>query len=302
MSAEEDNFTGVLPERPRLARGIGAYHRADDAIQVGLDPELAVVVPGLPPRVARLVRGLDGSRPLRTVLQRAGEDAAMLREVLAKLARRGLVVDARERTEDREWSWVVRSGDHGGPSRAATTRIAIDGQGPIAAGVRELLGACGIGQVMAVPDGPLALASGIDLVVLTDVAAVPPEVVNGLMGDRLAHLPVRVRDGIGIVGPLVLPGRTSCLSCADLHRTDRDPHWPVISCQLAGARQHAGPASARAVAALAVAQLHRVLHPGDDRPPLWNATMELDLYGGQIRSRAWYPHPRCTCGAAEHAM
>lgn len=26
------------------------------------------------------------------------------------------------------------------------------------------------------------------------------------------HLPVRVRDGTGLVGPLVIPGETSCLS------------------------------------------------------------------------------------------
>lgn len=301
MSAGEKTTAGALPNRPRLARGIGAYRRADDEIQVGLDPELAVVVPGLPPRVVRLVCELDG-RPLRTVLQRAGEDADTLRDLLGKLARRGLVVDAREPSGDREWPWELRSGDHGRPSRAATTRIAIHGHGPIAAGVTALLGACGIGRVQAVPDGTLPLPSGIDLVVLTDVAAVAPEVVNALMGDRLAHLPVRVRDGIGIVGPLVLPGRTSCLSCADLHRTDRDPRWPVVSCQIAGVRQHTGPASGQAVAALAVAQIHRVLRPGDDRPPLWNATMELDLYAGRIRDRAWHPHPRCTCGAADHPL
>ena len=29
----------------------------------------------------------------------------------------------------------------------------------------------------------------------------------------VAHLPVRVRDGTGLVGPLVIPGQTSCLGC-----------------------------------------------------------------------------------------
>jgi hypothetical protein len=29
--------------------------------------------------------------------------------------------------------------------------------------------------------------------------------------DDLPHLAVRVRDGIGLVGPLVIPGVTSCL-------------------------------------------------------------------------------------------
>jgi nicotinamidase-related amidase len=41
-----------------------------------------------------------------------------------------------------------------------------------------------------------------------------------------------VRDGTGLVGPLVIPGVTSCLRCADLHRSDRDAAWPALAAQL----------------------------------------------------------------------
>ena len=35
--------------------------------------------------------------------------------------------------------------------------------------------------------------------------------VRDLHSRGVPHLPVRVRDGIGLVGPLVIPGITSCL-------------------------------------------------------------------------------------------
>ena len=36
-----------------------------------------------------------------------------------------------------------------------------------------------------------------------------------------------------VVGPLVVPGRSACLRCLELHRTDRDPGWPGVAAQLA---------------------------------------------------------------------
>ena len=49
----------------------------------------------------------------------------------------------------------------------------------------------------------------------------------------------------GVVGPLVLPGRSSCQRCHDLHRADRDPAWPSIAAQLTGdsAPAHRGRAT-----------------------------------------------------------
>ena len=50
-----------------------------------------------------------------------------------------------------------------------------------------------------------------DLVVLSDFLVTDPRVVRELHTARVAHLPVRLRDGAGLVGPLVIPGVTSCL-------------------------------------------------------------------------------------------
>ena len=51
----------------------------------------------------------------------------------------------------------------------------------------------------------------VDLVVLSDYLVADPRMVRDLHSRGVPHLAVRVRDGTGLVGPLVIPGATSCL-------------------------------------------------------------------------------------------
>jgi hypothetical protein len=53
----------------------------------------------------------------------------------------------------------------------------------------------------------------VDLVVLSDYLVADPRMVRDLHSRGVPHLPVRVRDGTGLVGPLVIPGVTACLGC-----------------------------------------------------------------------------------------
>ncbi len=102
----------------------------------------------------------------------------------------------------------------------------------------------------------------------------------------------------GVVGPLVLPGFTSCLRCADLHRRDRDPAWPALSVQLRiGTRYGAASAVAVAsvVAGVAAAQALAFLDGGE--PAVIDATVELHPPDWRLRRRAWPPHPECNCMA-----
>jgi hypothetical protein len=55
--------------------------------------------------------------------------------------------------------------------------------------------------------------TAVDLVVLLGLLVADPRMVRDLDGQGIPHLPVRVRDGTGLVGPLVIPGVTSCLGC-----------------------------------------------------------------------------------------
>ncbi|HEX8519650.1 MAG TPA: TOMM precursor leader peptide-binding protein, partial [Pseudonocardia sp.] len=148
--------------------------------------------------------------------------------------------------------------------------------------------------------------------VLTDAAAPDPERVAALRRTRTAHLVAGLRDGTGVVGPLVLPGRSPCLGCVELHRRARDPGWPLVAAQLLRREGRGDAGTAAATAALAVAQVLAALdaaaaapRPGAAAravPPSLGATLELDLAAGTVRRRRWAAHPDCPCGAGRREM
>lgn len=123
-------------------------------------------------------------------------------------------------------------------------------------------------------------------------------VVDRLLRAGVPHLFARVRDVTGLVGPLVLPGRSSCQRCHDLHRADRDPAWPSIAAQLAGTGRHRGGAGdvvlSTAVAAHAGLQVLAFLD-GDPAPPALDGTLEISQADGLVRRRSWTAHPSCGC-------
>lgn len=120
---------------------------------------------------------------------------------------------------------------------------------------------------------------------------------------RVPHLLAGVLETTGVVGPFVLPGRSSCLTCQHLHRTDRDPAWPLLVTQLAR-RPDAGVDAcdvtlAAAVAATAAMQALAWLdgRPGTGPPAAVGGSLELALPGWQFRRRTWPVHPGCGCAA-----
>jgi bacteriocin biosynthesis cyclodehydratase domain-containing protein len=140
-----------------------------------------------------------------------------------------------------------------------------------------------------------------DLVILADALVPRPEDIDALTNAATPHLLVRARDTIGIVGPFVVPGFTSCLRCTDLHRCDRDECWPQVAAQLAGQTQLTDLASTHATAAFAVTQaldaaawLCGLALP----PATCEVSVELDLRTATTFHRNWAPHPDCTCGVA----
>ncbi|MGB7146872.1 MAG: cyclodehydratase, partial [Mycobacterium sp.] len=146
-----------------------------------------------------------------------------------------------------------------------------------------------------------------DLMVLSDNLVADPRMLRDLHSQGVAHLAVRVRDGIGLVGPLVVPGVTSCLGCADLHRRDRDAAWPAVAAQLRDTVGVADRPTLLATAALALSQVNRVIGavrgPDTERqqgpdvgpPQALNATLEFDVHAGSIVARQWPKHPLCSC-------
>jgi bacteriocin biosynthesis cyclodehydratase domain-containing protein len=137
-----------------------------------------------------------------------------------------------------------------------------------------------------------------DLVILADTHR--RELPAALVRHRVPHLAAAASEAIGVVGPLVLPGRSACLRCLDLTRAERDPAWPLILAQLAGQPGADPPACdtvlAAMVAAQAAAQALAFIDQGGEAAAVTDGTLELVLPGWQWRRRSWQPHPRCGCG------
>jgi hypothetical protein len=138
-----------------------------------------------------------------------------------------------------------------------------------------------------------------DLVLLTDPMPVDTTVATSLHLDGLAHLSAQVRDAHAVIGPLVVPGVTSCLRCADLHRTDRDPSWPLIAVQLGSLPRHRIAADAAlCVATAGLAASQALAYLDRQRPATLGGTLEWELPDWRLRRRSWPAHPACECGAA----
>jgi hypothetical protein len=133
---------------------------------------------------------------------------------------------------------------------------------------------------------------------------VADDVVDSRRGDDLVrhdvpHLAVVTLPGRVVIGPLVLPGRTPCLRCLDLHRRDRDPAWPQVAAQLLSGQAGRGcgrPETASATAAAGLAALQVLVQlDGHATPVSVGRTLELTLPDGLVERRAWRLHPSCGC-------
>lgn len=149
-----------------------------------------------------------------------------------------------------------------------------------------------------VRSGPIPASRRADLVVLTDPVPVEPTIHTSLHLDRTAHLAASVDGSRAVIGPLVLPGVTSCLRCADLHRCDRDPAWPRLAVQLANRpRRRAISDVSLCVAAAGLTAGQALAYLDRGKPETLNATLEWQLPDWRLRRRQWVSHHDCDCGA-----
>jgi bacteriocin biosynthesis cyclodehydratase domain-containing protein len=267
--------------------------RPDGAVQIGWDPRRAVRVRppaglragGLAAVLRALAAPLSGSEVRRLARAHGLSDDAGFDAVLSGLVSAG----------------VLREGDRrGGRAPGKALSIRVHGSGPLSELLADGLRCSGarVGRSSRAAGVP----AEVDLVVLADQLTADPRLVRDLQAGGVPHLPVRVRDGVGVVGPLVLPGVSSCLSCADLHRTDRDAAWPALAAQLREVTGTADRPTLLATAALALAQLQQIIAavrsdaaPAPAAPATLNATVEVDVGSASITGRRWSRHPLCGC-------
>ncbi len=314
----------MLPDRLRLAPHRTLLPAGATSRRIGLDPAAALVAEDLTAALALMLDELGA--PVRTaaLLDRVaarGGHREHAEQLLAGLLAAGAVVDARvvERAADRRRHAAVLVDGDGPLAAGVVAGLVLGGVGAVHVAARGWVGSADLGTGLVDADRGTDRAAAVtalarrtrpgadvgpppergpdpDLVVLADAGAADPGVLDRLHRDAVAHLPVRLRDGTGVVGPLVLPGRTPCLRCADREREDAEPGWSGIAAQLAGVAGRGDPACAAATAALGAAQALALLD-GRAAPSALAAELALDVVAGRLDRRPVTARPGCGCGA-----
>ena len=171
--------------------------RPDGAVQVGWSPRRAVLI--RPPRglnpagLATLLRTMHSPGPISELQRQAnGVAAGELGDLVARLVAAG----------------VATRGHRQRPARSASIRV--HGRGPLSELLIESLRCSGARVKQSSQPHAAVSAVEADLVVSDNLVA-DPRMLRDLHSQRIAHLAARVRDGTGLVGPLVIPGVTSWL-------------------------------------------------------------------------------------------
>ena len=297
-----------------LAEHAVVLRRSAAELQVGLDPQRALVFGSDYRPVLERLQG-----PItRAGLLATGRSAGLtVREVTGAVRRLGE-------------AGLLRPGpaSHAGRARR---RIRLVGAGPVGLSLARYLAEGGVGELAVYDPRPpdrdvypaagslaeqsAALAATIGArqarivpldhwskpetltVDLTVVVAEGPE-VDRVITDHLLradqpHLLVRSLGDAVWVGPLVLPGRTPCLRCTDLTRTDADPGWPTVLAQLGRLRLRLPALLTGWAASVAAAQALAFLDGG--RPETTGATLELTAADLRTELRTWPNHADCGC-------
>ncbi|WP_256666518.1 TOMM precursor leader peptide-binding protein [Nocardia cyriacigeorgica] len=275
-------MTSLCLRGPMLHPRLLVLTRPSGVIQLGWDPESArqLAIPGVAADTLRqFLDLLDGLRTRPQILWRATElglTAQRASELLATLDDAGLLV-------------------YPDTPAGRVRRVRVHGLGPLSDALTASLRRFGLRPERS-RGGRLDLRLRPDLVLLTDSLMPDPRLTAQLLRARIPHLPVHMRDGVGVVGPLVLPGETGCLRCADMMRADYDPDWPRVAAQLLGRVGHGSRPGIEATAALALRELESIIACSvRERPAVLGAQLELDPGTYRLRIRHRAPHERCVC-------
>ena len=109
----------------------------------------------------------------------------------------------------------------------------------------------------------------------------------------LPHLHVATRLDKATIGPLVIPGSSSCFRCAHLHRCDTSPDWMQMDLQW---RRHVNSGHSDAILTHYTA-LHVLLTTRHwiDGAALTNTLWDAKLPWPQFDPQNAPPHPLCGC-------
>ena len=306
--------TDPAPVAVELADHAVVLSRSAAELQVGLDPQRALVFASDYRAVLLRLQTPTTRAGLLSAGRAAGLTVGEVTIAVRRLGQAGL----------------LRPGAAGRPGRAGR-RVRLLGAGPVGLPLARYLAEGGVGELAVYdprppdpdlypgaatfPDQSAALAATVGArrvrivsldhwskpetlpVDLTVVVAEGPE-VDRVITDHLLradqpHLLVRSLGDAVWVGPLVLPGRTPCVRCTDLTRTDADPDWPMVLAQLGRLRLKLPALLTGWAASVAAAQALAFLD--GSRPEATGATLELTAADLRTELRTWPNHAECGC-------
>lgn len=300
--------TGLQPsDRVRLLPHLAVLRRDDRDIQLGVDADDAVVLADPDGSVTRLLQLMDGRCRLSELADLAdqhGIAADRVHDLVATLAAAGLL---RLTTSQTPGGTAIS-----GPGASGVRLV---GGGPVAGLIGEQLLRAGIGRLQVVdPDGtpwqPTVRVGrdrvqraehwshpeigALDLTVVSCATLEPDRAIAAeLTAADHPHLFVRPRAQGAVIGPLVVPGRTSCLRCGDLSRTRTDSAWPRMLAQLCRTRGDWDPVAADWAAVVATTQI--LAHLTGRTVESASATLELGPLDWSWQRRLWRADPACGC-------
>lgn len=145
-------------------------------------------------------------------------------------------------------------------------------------------------------EGPAT--TGVVIVVADGV--VDPRRAARLMSTDTVHVPIVLEGDRVVVGPVVTPGRTPCLSCLHAHRAEADPSWPLLAAQLIGRDRIETDLGLVLEAALLSGRMLRSASSATSADDAFPA-VSVSLNGDDVR-RTWrshLPHAECLCRSPE---
>ena len=322
------SLAGQAPgiERPFLRRDCPLIWRGTEVVQFGADDH-APVLDRMTPALVRWLHRLDGLRTWPQIDAEFAPDAQEssgppttvtyddARRALNAAARAGALDDAAAMPH--HWRWLgLAERDRARADRAAaalTCRDSLQANELMDRRHALIVGVIGTGHLAeeissAVELSGLTLSCGpspsVDVRVLADGAH--PRVVDEVdtPAHERPHLATGLHGSLGIAGPLVVPGVTGCLRCSYLHARDADPHWPVVSLQIASAtRRLAVQPHDRLLTRLVAAQAVLLIRLWADDPTALDQwaehAVEIRLPSGAQRRLARPAHPLCGCRWAD---
>jgi hypothetical protein len=318
--------------RPALKSGL-VYVRRTDGFFVGRRERSLLFQEELAARVIPLMTGKYTSQEIALLVDQKHDAVAEIIEELDRAEMLDHEMPSKSGNEN--WPELqmtthqdgVIDGGRKSLHERARARIDIYGCGLVGANIARVLAASGVGELRLIDqrsitsqhlpvtslasvglnaakdlehclsrDYPKVLSRKIKQPSLAIITRPPsPSEILTWMNYSLTHLIIESRGDAVEIGPLVIPGKSSCLRCLTLDRLDRDPNW--YSVELCGQSEYEPPAALAQLAAGigALTALSLLDSTGTQtRSALLDTTLRIDgalAISAAVRRR----HSRCGC-------